>query len=90
MLRMGIEALYRKFNTSKKHPAHTVYPYPLRELTIDRANQVLAADITCNPMACGWVFLCAIVDWANRRVPPCHRPLDPRVARCEWAWSGMR
>ena len=68
MRRMGIEALYRKPNTSKKHPAHKVYPYLLRGLKIDRANQVWAADITYVPMACGWVYLCAIVYWASRRV----------------------
>jgi putative transposase len=68
MERMGIEALYRKPNTSKKHPTHKVYPYLLRELKIDRPNQVWATDITYIPMACGWVYLCAIVDWASRRV----------------------
>ena len=69
MQRMGIEALYRKPNTSKKHPTMAqVYPYLLRELKIDRANQVWATDITYIPMACGWVYLCAIVDWASRRV----------------------
>ena len=68
MRRMGIEALYRKPNTSKKHPTHKIYPYLLRELKIDRANQVWASDITYIPMACGWVYLCAIVDWASRRV----------------------
>jgi putative transposase len=68
MQRMGIEALYRKPNTSKKHPTHKIYPYLLRELKIDRANQVWATDITYIPMACGWVYLCAVVDWASRRV----------------------
>ena len=68
MRRMGIEALYRKPNTSKRHPAHKVYAYLLRGLKIDRANQVWATDITYIPMACGWVYLCAIVDWASRRV----------------------
>ena len=68
MQRMGIQALYRKPNTSKRHPTHKVYPYLLRELKIDRANQVWATDITYIPMACGWVYLCAIVDWASRRV----------------------
>ena len=68
MQRMGIEALYRKPNTSKKHPTHKVYPYLLRELKIDRANQVWASDITYIPMACGWVYLCAVVDWASRKV----------------------
>jgi putative transposase len=65
---MGIEALYRKPNTSKKHPGHTVYPYLLRGMKIERANHVWATDITYIPMACGWVYLCAIVDWASRRV----------------------
>jgi putative transposase len=68
MRRMGIEALYRKPNTSKKQPGHKVYPYLLRGLRIDRANQVWATDITYIPMARGWVYLCAIVDWASRRV----------------------
>jgi len=68
MQRMGIEALYRKPNTSKRHPTHKVYPYLLRGLKIERANEVWATDITYIPMACGWVYLCAIVDWASRRV----------------------
>ena len=68
MRRMGIQALYRKPNTSKKHPGHKVYPYLLRGMTIEHANQVWATDITYIPMACGWVYLCAIVDWASRRV----------------------
>ena len=55
MRRMGIEALYRKPNTSKKHPGHTVYPYLLRGMKIARANHVWATDITYIPMACGWV-----------------------------------
>jgi len=68
MQRMGIEALYRKPTTSKRHPSHKIHPYLLRGLKIDRANQVWATDITYIPMACGWVYLCAIVDWASRRV----------------------
>jgi len=68
MAKMGIEALYRKPNTSKKHPGHTVHPYLLRGLAIERANHVWAADITYIPMARGWVYLVAIVDWASRRV----------------------
>jgi len=46
MRRMGIEALYKKLNTSKKHPLHPVYPYLLRGLSIERANQVWAMDIS--------------------------------------------
>jgi len=68
MARMGIEALYRKPNTSRKHPKNKVYPYLLRGLKITRANHVWATDITYIPMAHGWVYLCAIVDWASRRV----------------------
>lgn len=68
MQRMGIEALYRKPNTSKKQPGHKIYPYLLRGMKIERANHVWATDITYIPMACGWVYLCAIVDWASRRV----------------------
>jgi putative transposase len=68
MRRMGIRALYCKPNTSKKHPAHKIYPYLLRGLEIERPNKVWASDITYIPMAHGWVYLCAIVDWASRRV----------------------
>ena len=68
MSRMGIQALYQTPNTSKKQPGHKVYPYLLRGLKIERANHVWATDITYIPMACGWVYLCAIVDWASRRV----------------------
>ena len=68
MRKMGIEALYRKPNTSRKHPQHKVYPYLLRKLAIERANHVWAMDITYVPMARGWVYLAAVVDWASRRV----------------------
>jgi len=68
MRRMGIEALYRKPNTSKKHPAHPVFPYLLRGLDVDRANQVWAMDITYIPMARGFVFLVAVLDWHSRKV----------------------
>ena len=68
MKRMGIEALYRKPSTSKPGPGHKIYPYLLRGLTIDRPNQVWAMDITYVPMARGFVYLAAVVDWASRRV----------------------
>ena len=68
MRRMGIEAIYRKPNTSRKHPAHPAYPYLLRGLAIERANQVWALDITYIPMARGFVYLVAVLDWASRRV----------------------
>jgi putative transposase len=68
MHRMGIEALYRKKNTSKRHPEHEVYPYLLRNVPIERANQVWAMDITYIPMRRGFVYLAAVMDWATRRV----------------------
>ena len=68
MARMGIEALYRKPHTSRRHPAHRVYPYLLRHLAITRSNQVWAADITYLPMTRGFVYLFAVMDWVSRRV----------------------
>ena len=65
---MGIEALYRKPNTSRKHPEHKIYPYLLRHLTIERPNQVWAMDITYIPMARGFVYLAAVIDWYSRKV----------------------
>ena len=68
MKRMGIEALYRKPRTTRKHPQHPVYPYLLRGLTIDRPTQVFAMDITYVPMARGFVYLVAVLDWYSRKV----------------------
>ncbi len=68
MRKMGIEAIYRKPNTSKPAPGHRIYPYLLRGLTIDRPNQVWATDITYIPMARGFVYLCAVMDWFARRI----------------------
>ena len=68
MKRMGINALYRKPNTSKRHPAHPVYPYLLRHRTITRPNEVWAMDITYIPMARGFVYLTVVMDWTSRRV----------------------
>ena len=65
---MGIEAIYQKPNTSRRHPDHKVYPYLLRGLVIERANQVWCADITYIPMAKGFVYLVAVMDWFSRRV----------------------
>ena len=67
MRRMGIEALYRRPRTSKPAPGHKVYPYLLRDLTIDRPNQVWAIDITDLPMARGFVYLVVVLDWFSRR-----------------------
>lgn len=68
MKRMGIEALYRKPNTSKPTPGHKKYPYLLRNLPITRPNHVWAIDITYIPMARGFIYLAAVVDWATRRI----------------------
>jgi len=68
MRRMWIEALYRRPSTSKPAPGHKIYPYLLRKLAIDRPNQVWAMDITYIPMARGFVYLAAVVDWFSRRV----------------------
>ena len=68
MRRMGLEAIYQKPNTSRGHPDHKVYPYLLRGLAIDRPNQVWCADITYIPMAKGFVYLVAVMDWFSRRV----------------------
>ena len=68
MRKMGIEAIYRRVNTSRRHPAHPVFPYLLRHLPIDRPNQVWAADITYIPMARGFVYLFAVIDWHSRKI----------------------
>ena len=68
MEKMGIEALYRRPNTSRAHPAHPVYPYLLRGLSIERSNQVWTLDITYIPMARGFVYLVAVMDWYSRKV----------------------
>jgi len=68
MQRMGIEAVYRRPRTSIPAPGHKIFPYLLRELTIARANQVWASDITYIPMARGYVYLAAVMDWFARRI----------------------
>ena len=68
MKRMGVEALYRKPRTTKPGAGHKIYPYLLRNLSIDRPNQVWAMDITYIPMARGFVYLTVVLDWATRRV----------------------
>ena len=68
MRRLAIEALYRRPNTSKPAPGHGIYPYLLRGLAITRPNQVWAMDISYIPMALGFVYLAAVIDWFSRRV----------------------
>ena len=68
MRRMGIEALYRRPRTTKPEPGHKIFPYLLRGVAVERANQVWAMDITYIPMAKGFVYLAAVIDWFSRRV----------------------
>jgi len=68
MKRMGLEAIYRKPNTSKPAPGHKIYPYLLRNTKVVRPDHVWAMDITYIPMARGFVYLAAVVDWFSRRV----------------------
>ncbi len=68
MKKMGIEALYRRPNTSKPASGHKIYPYLLRDLKVDRPNQVWATDITYIQMARGFVYLVVVLDWYSRRV----------------------
>jgi putative transposase len=65
---MGLEAIYRKPNTSKPTPGHRIYPYLLKGVAINRVNQVWSADITYLPMARGFLYLVAIMDWHSRYV----------------------
>jgi putative transposase len=65
---MGLQAIYRRPNTSKPAPDHQVYPYLLKGLEINRVNQVWTADITYIPMARGFLYLVAIMDWHSRYV----------------------
>ena len=65
---MGIEALVPRPGTSKAAPGHKIYPYLLRGLKIVEPNHVWAADVTYIPMACGFLYLVAIIDWASRAV----------------------
>jgi len=65
---MGLCAIYQKPNTSKPNLQHKIYPYLLRELTIEKPNQVWCADITYIPMRRGFLYLVAIMDWASRKV----------------------
>ena len=65
---MGLEAIYRRPNTSKPAPGHRVYPYLLKGVDVNRVDQVWAADITYIPMAQGFLYLVAIMDWHSRHV----------------------
>ena len=82
MKRMGIEALYRKPNTSKPASGHKIYPYLLRGMTIDRPNQVWAMDLTYVPMARGFVYLAVVIDWFSRRVLAWRLSITMEAAFC--------
>jgi len=68
MRKMGIQAVYPKPNTSRPHPGHKVYPYRLRNMSIERANQVWASDITYIQMERGFMFLVVVMDWNSRKI----------------------
>ena len=65
---MGLTAIYCRPRTSTPHPSHRIYPYLLRDMTINRPNQVWCADITYIPMPHGWAYLVVIMDWFSRFV----------------------
>jgi putative transposase len=68
MQRMGLEVIYQRSRTSRPAPGHRIYPYLLRGLSIERVHQVWAADITYIPMAQGFLYLVAVMDWVSRYV----------------------
>ena len=68
MARMGLQAVYQRPKTSVPHPEHKIWPYLLRDLSIDRPDQVWCSDITYIPMRRGFLYLIAVMDWASRRV----------------------
>jgi putative transposase len=82
MKRMGLEALYRRPSTSKPAPGHKIYPYLLGKLPVTRPNQVWAMDITYIPMARGFVYLAAVVDWFSRRVLSWRLSITMEAAFC--------
>ncbi len=65
---MGLQAIYRAPRTSDPHPEHRVYPYLLKDMSINRSNQVWCADITYIPVCRGFLYLVAVMDWASRHV----------------------
>jgi transposase-like protein len=86
--RMGIEAIYRRPNTSKPTPGHKIYPYVLRKLPVTRPNHVWAMDITYIPTARGFFYLAAVVDWFSRKVLACQ--LNQPIKRARSASPASR
>jgi putative transposase len=68
MAKMGLMPIYQRPRTTVPNPEHRVFPYLLRDLVIERANQVWCADITYIPMRRGFLYLVAVMDWATRKV----------------------
>ena len=87
MKKMAIEALYRRPNTSKPAPGHKIYPYLLRNVAVTRPNQVWAMDITYVPMARGFVYLAAVVDWFSRRALAWRLSITLSADFCIEAWK---
>ena len=79
--KLGLCAVRPKRNTSKPHPGHRIYPYLLRGKAIEQPNQVWASDVTYIPMRRGFLYLVAIIDWAEL-------PKVPRAKRVEWQRRG--
>ncbi len=84
MKKMGIEAIYRRRNTSKPAPGHRIYPYLLRDAAVTRPNQAWAMDISYIPMAHGFVYLAAVVDWFKLVTS---LPLEVELDSPEWQKS---
>jgi putative transposase len=93
MATMGLAPIYQRPRTTVPHPAHRIYPYLLRDLVVDRPNQVWCADITYIPMRRGFLYLVAVMDWSTRRVLSwrlsntmdvefCIAALEEALARC--------
>ena len=68
MRRLGLQAIFQRPRTSQPHPEHRIYPYLLRDLAITRPNQVWCSDVTYIPLARGFLYLVAVMDWASRKV----------------------
>jgi len=82
MKKMGLRAIYRRPDTSKPEPGHKIYPYLLRKLAVTKPNQVWAMDITYIPMAKGFVYLAAVVDWFSRKVLSWRLSITMETAFC--------
>jgi putative transposase len=87
MRRVGISALYRRPNTSKPAPGRQIFPYLLRNMSIERSNQVWAMDITYIPMAKGFVYLTVVLDWFSRRVLSWRLSIAMTTDFCVEAWK---